>query len=87
MSKKYEKLTVWSDPDDSEVYTWEAWDEITEDELHRMHECDLMVAESITQSEKDSAEEMYGEAWVEPSEDFDEWLQQAIKDGYVREKR
>lgn len=60
----------------------EYWEDITEEELREMHEYDVSAQKWIPEQEKlDLVEDGL---LVIVSENYSEWLQQGVADGYIR---
>lgn len=88
MSKMYEVKRESADPfdimcSDCEIHYIECWEQVSEEELREDHLYDLGADSCIPENEKKVMAEEFG--WTPAPEDFNEWLAQAIADGYVRE--
>lgn len=66
---------------DCEVHEIWWWEDATLEDLHSTHAEELETDASIPDW---AAEEMREEGWKPTATDFDEWLKQNIKDGYIR---
>ena len=85
---RYEVKREMADPfdlmcSDCEVHYIECFEEITEEELREEHS--YMVAEDgwLPEFQKAVMAEEFG--WEPTNPDFDQWLQESIAEGYVRE--
>lgn len=88
--KKYEMKQVMVDPFDimcgeCQQFEIEVWEEVSVEGLQEMHEQFLQNDKWMDEADKQQYEDMNGEPWKPTPETFDEFLAEAIADGYVRE--
>lgn len=86
---KYEFKAIETDPFDimcgeCQEHEIEYWKESSLEELHEMHEAQLMVDKWVTEGDKQQYEDMTGEKWVPTTANFDEWLKAEIQNGNIR---
>lgn len=88
MSKMYEEICVVDDPfciacGDCSMEEIEYWVPVTEESLRESHSLDLMEDKGMPEAmRKDLIEDGM---WSPVPESFEEWLEQCIANGYVRE--
>lgn len=88
--KKYEMKQIMVDPFDimcgeCQEHEIETWEEVSVEELCELHEKFLQDDEYIDEIDKQQFEDLYDTPWKPTPETFDEFLAEAIADGYVRE--
>lgn len=88
--KKYEMKQIMVDSFDimcgeCQEHEVETWEEVSVEGLQEIHEQSLQADKWMTDSDKQQYEDMNGEPWKPTPETFDEFLAEAIADGYVRE--
>lgn len=62
----------------------EYWEEATEEELHEEHQWQCGADYSMPEWEQKRLAEQFG--WEPTPADFNDWLAQAMADGYIRVK-
>lgn len=88
--KKYEFKQITVDPFDimcgeCQEHEVETWKEISIEGLQEMHKSFLEAEQWMTEMDKQQYEDVNGEPWEPTPESFDEFLVEAIADGYIRE--
>lgn len=88
--KKYEMKTFVTDPfdvmcGDCEAHEIEIWKPVTMRELQELHEYTVSADKQMLVIDKIQFEDMTGEPWEPTPEDFSEFLEKAIGQGYIRE--
>lgn len=63
----------------------EFWKPITVEELRESHKYDIAAETQMLTVDKIQYEDITGESWKPTPEDFDEFLEEAIRQGYIRE--
>ena len=76
MAQNFERLTIWEDPYDimcgeCEVHTYETWNPATLEELKTDYEMEKTMP-------------LFDPEMPETPDTFEEWLEQSIRDGYIR---
>lgn len=84
---RYEVKKIDMDPFDlmcgeCPVHELEYWEAVTEEELLEQHAEMIIADKYIPERDREALKDEYG--WEPAEEDFNEWLEHSIRDGYIR---
>lgn len=84
---RYEVKKIDKDPfdlmcGDCPVHEFEYWETVTEEELRNDHASMVIEDKYIPERDREALKDEYG--WEPVEEDFNEWLEHNIREGYIR---